>query len=411
MRIIISTTIKDEFSGFKVVTSFKEVRDYENVSLLVINEFNESDFDAGVFITEFYQSRGIKNFIYINERPREAVKTAIVGVSGKTYEDTFYLEDEEELLALAEEVEEERSTELSTVYESAEIVRDFIKRFATGDEAIKAPLYLEQVENALNELSTTTQQQREQIMSMGNSAIKTFERANNVIAGIAEQKKKLELQLNTLMNEKPAKSMKTNQLGGNILFFPTVPYTGTAKMLFIRELSPCRYLTSWMLAYEHYLHYERNKRVKLIFVHQKGYGVAKRYESFCSITQESMHSEILYDENIIATNNPKQEVMRKLFSKQTDIFIVVDRLYGKNDIVTGRVNKLNAIGGRRDLRTYGVKPETCISSSSGNNNAPDSVFYNIPSIGKYPTDPDTQKIAYIQCCPDSFKKLDALLGI
>lgn len=411
MRIIISTTLKDEFSNFKVVDSFKKVRDYDDVSLLVINEFNESDFDAGVFIAEFYQSRGIKNFVYINEHPSEAIKTAIVGVSGRVFEDTFYLDEEEELLALSEEIEEERCTELSTASESAQIVRDFIKRFATGDEAIKAPLYLEQVENALNDLSISNQQQREQIMSMGTSAIKTFERANNVIAGIAEQKKKLEMQLNTLMNETPAKAMKTNQLGGNIFFFPTVPYTGTAKMLFIREVSPCRFLTSWMLAYEHYLHYERNKRVKLIFVHQKGYGVAKRYEPFCSITQESMHSESLYDENIIATNNPKQEVMRKLFSKQVDVFIVVDRLYGKNDIVTGRVNKLTAVGGRRDLKTYNLKPENCIFTLSGNNNTPENAFYTIPSIGKYPTDADTQKIAYIQCCKDSYPKLDKFLGI
>lgn len=411
MRVIVSTELdKSSFSNFVVVQSFTQIRELENVSMIVLHEFKESDFEVGVFLSEFYQN-GVKKFIYINKKPSEAIKAAIIGVRGKTFEDTFYFDDEDELDALAEECFDEECTEISNTLESTRIVKDFIKRFLEDDNTIKAPLYLNQVQSALNDLSNTNQRQTEQIISMGSTAIDTFEKANAVISSIAKQKKVLEDQLRVLTEDKPRNSFHTQPLNGNILFFPTVQYTGTPKMLFIREVAPCRYLTSYILAYEHYLHYEKNKRVKLIFVHQKGNGVAKRYEQFTSITQESMHVTSLYDSNIIATNNPKQDVMKKLFSRPADVFIVVDRLYGQRDIVSGRVNKLNAVSGRADMQRYNLKPDNCIFTFGGTENTPDDTFYTIPIIGKYPQLADVQKVAYMQICKESFEKINKFLGI
>lgn len=70
MRVIVSKTLQDNYQNFVVVDNFKKVRGLSGVTLLVIHNFEESDFDTGVFISEF-KKNGIKNILYINENPMQ----------------------------------------------------------------------------------------------------------------------------------------------------------------------------------------------------------------------------------------------------------------------------------------------------------------------------------------------------
>lgn len=407
MRVIVSKTLQDNYQNFVVVDNFKKVRSLKGVTLLVIHTFDDDAFNFGVFLSEF-KKNGVENIIYINEKPIESVKNTVLGVKGKYFEDEFYFEDEEELLALVEEcgedVEEEGSS-LAVV--STDIIKDFIDRFQSGDSAIKAPVYLEQVREAVNELSVITQQQQTQLLAMGSTAMETFERASMIIQNLAKQKKAIEDSLKTLEESRPAMSTKSS-MQGSIIFYPTYKYTGSARVLVIREYSPCRFLTSFVLAYEHYLHYSKNKKVKLVFVHQKGQGVARKYTEFTSITQESMILDSLYDSEIIATNNPKKDVLKKILSKPADIFIFVDRLYGQQDIVSGRCVKVNAVSGQSDLKRYGIEKKNTIFSVS----KVDDALFTIPNIKNYPVGKDIRSAAYMQICSkEMFTKLDAMLQL
>lgn len=405
MRVIVSTTLQDKFSNFVIVDNFKKIRELKGVTLLVIHNFKESAFDVGVFISEFY-SKGVKDFLYINEAPEASIRAVLVGVSGHVFEDEFYLDDEEELMALIDDLDMDKDETTDLAVASTNIVKDFIQGFARGEERVKAPLYLQQVEDALNELSTITQMQSVQLVDMGTSALQVFDKANTIITNMAKQKQILESQLKELESASVTQTSKPT-FGGNILFFPSYKYVGSAKVLVIRELSPCRYLTSFILAYEHYLHYELNKRVKLVFVHQKGAGVANKYSEYTAITQESMGLESLYDSEIIATNNPKNDVMKRVFSKPADIFIIVDRLYGNQDIVVGRVSKLSAVSGKSDLARFNVKANNCIFSVTKEKES----FITIPTVSNYPSGEDRRHAAYMQVGKDMFSKIDEYLQV
>ena len=65
----------------------------------------------------------------------------------------------------------------------------------------------------------------------------------------------------------------------------------------------------------------------------------------------------LYDGEIVATNNPRREVLG-FVNKPNDVIVVVDRLYGSQDIVTGRITKVNAVSSRSDIARYKLKPRT-----------------------------------------------------
>lgn len=406
MKVIVSTELEDKYDGYIVVRDFNSIKTLKGVTVLIIHKYSEADFDVGVFISNLYNN-GVKHFIYINSDPSKVIKTVLNGVGGIVYDEEFYLEDEDELNALLEDLNMDLSTN-SLVLSSTQIVKDFIEAFSRHEERIQAPAYLGQVSQAVNELSELTHKQELQITEMGSTAIEVFEKASAIIVSMNEQKKILEKQLEEFENTQPSRqAQQSSSFSSAIMFFPTFKYAGTAKVLNVRELSPCRYLTSFLLAYTHYLHYELNKRVKFVIVHQKGKGVSDKYSEFTSITQESMGFGALYDNEIIATNNPKKDVMQKLTHLNDDIVIILDRLYSSTDIISGKVAKVNAVSGLSDVNRYKVKPQSCIFPITAQPNE----LFNIPLIKNYPKEVDMRYAVYSQTCKDQFLKLDALLEL
>ena len=407
MKVIVSTELDDNFTKFVVVGSFKKVKELQGVTTLIIHKYKESDFDAGVFVSQFHNN-GIDQFIYISSSPSSTLQMVLKGVNGYYYEDEFYFEDEEELSTLLEDLgmeDEDENTSLAT--SALNVVNDFVSSFAKGDERIKAPLYLENVTSAVNELSLLTHQQELQLNTMGTSALEVFEKASAIIRNMDAQNKNIEKKLEELENQQSNSFSSKPTFGNSIMFFSPYKYIGNSKILLIREYAPCRYLTSFVMGYLHHLHYVLNRRPKLIFVHQKGAGVSAKYADFTSITQESMGMSSLYDNEIIATNNPKKEVMKDLLTKQNDVIIVVDRLYGNQDIVSGRVTKINAVGSRSDIARYKVRPEDTIFSIT---RQPKELF-TLPTIKNFPTEIDARYAAYTQVLGSKYEILDNKLGL
>lgn len=405
MKVIVSKDLLDNFTHFVVVRNFEELNKLSNVEVVIVHSFEESGLDAGMALSELY-NKGIKLFLYINENPISSLMLAMRGVGGKVYTDEFYLQDEEELTYLVNEVSGLDGNETTEVaLTSAQVIKDFIGSFMRHEDRVNTPLYLEQVQNAIIEIESSVRENNTQLSVIGESALETFNRVSEVINGLNEQKKKLEAMLAKL--EQTPSTPTRAAFSNGVITFPSYKYVGTKKVLLIREVAPCRYLTSFLLAYRHYLQYRLNKRAKLIFVHQKGAYISKKYDKFPSITDESKHMKTLFDESVIATNSPKAEVFKELFEKPEDIFIIVDRLYGNNDIVTGRISKLHAVGGLSDLTRFKLQKNNCIFPVS----AQEGAFFTIPTFNKYPKEQDNRFVGYVQICQDRFNLLDDFLQL
>lgn len=410
MKVIVSSDLEDKFDDYVVVRTLKEVRNLKGVTILIYHKVDGiPDFDVGVFISDFYNN-GIKSFIYINSEPSKVIRTVIKGVGGVTYDDEFYLEDEEELNALVEDLGMDSSDNNSLVLSSTQIVKDFIGAFSRGEERIKAPLYLEQVTQAINELNDLTCRQEIQITEMGSSAIEVFNNASTIITAMNEKRKELAKQLSEFEESQNNRisSSKSSSFSSAIVFFPTFKYVGSAKVLNIKEVSPCRYLTSFLLAYVHHIHYDLNKKVKFIIVLQRGKNLTDKYSDYTLITQESINQECLYKDEIVTTNIPKKDVMHKLTHQDSDdVIIVLDRLFSNTDIISGKIKKLTAVSGYSDISKFGLKPEECIFTISGHSKE----FFYIPLIKNYPKEEDMQYAMYNQTCREHFAKLDKFIDL
>lgn len=407
MRVVVSNALEDKFVNFVVVPNFKKVTELVGVDIVIIHKFDETDFDAGVFISDLNKS-GDKKFVYINDSPTSAMKMLMNGVGGFCFEDEFYLEDEDELVALIEDLDSTAGQQLALAAPALSVLDDFVGGFSRGEDRVKAPIYLAKVKEAVNELSVLTQEQQIQLTTMGESAIEVFQKASQIIRNMNSTNEMIRQKLADLENGMSNASEKS-MFSNNIMFFAPYTYRSNAKLLLIREYAPCRYLTSFVLGYLHHLHYELNRRPKLVFVIQKGAGVMAKYEGeeWPIITQDNMNLATLYDGEIVVTNNPKKEVMKELTSKPNDVFVIVDRLYGSMDIVSGRVVKVNAIGSRSDVARYKVKPEETIFPVT---RQPKQLF-DIPVIKSFPVDIEARYAMYNQVMSDRYSMLDAKIGL
>jgi len=415
MHVIVSDSLKDTFTQFKVVNSLKvalEDASISEIDVLVYHKTGEMDLNAGVWFSKFRSKYPEATVLYICSNPVQAMQMAIHGAKGFYYADEFYLHDEEELLSLVASHKEgtvQVENELAVVNSSLDIVSDFMQAFLQKEPRVNIKGYQDQVSAAINDLVVYTDEQNKQIQSMGNTALTIFGQAETVITTLRKNSDLLKSQLSKLEEHGPISvAGSTAGFSNAATSFPTYRFIGNAKVLCFREWAPTRYLTSFVLAYMRYLHLTKHKRVKLVFVYLRSNGIAKKYDKMTSIVPENYTRDNLYDADTIATNNPKREVMDKLLNRpNNDIVLVVDRLYGNDCIVTGRVKTVGVVSSRSDFDRYAAKPEDCFTSVL---EYPGCLF-TIPTLDRFPIDEDTRYAIYLGQFGTYFAKLDKILGI
>lgn len=411
MNVIVSNKLKDGYEKYKVVTSLKEVSKIKGIECLILHSFSEEDFEVGLFLSDMAK-QGVKKFAYISFKISLIIKMVIGGLDGLIEDADFYYESEDDLDALLDEFFSSEESDLD-FKATSEIIVDFVKGFVNNDDRVKTPVYLEQVNNAVNELVVTNTANELAIKDMGKATVETFKKVSKSISAITEQYHDLEEKLYSLdasaeaIAKQPRYEAPSNS--NAVWAYPTYQYLGSSKILYVREYSPCRYLTSWVLAYANYVNFQLQKKCKVVFIYGRGAGIARKYaKGFTNITSESENNEALYENQLIATNVPKKPVMDALTHTGEALIIIVDRLYGGDSIISGqRITKLSALSGVSDIKRYNVPLDEAIFPVISVQNS----FCTIKHIVNYPLDERTRKSKYFEIMKDSFAKLDKKLGL
>lgn len=399
--------VTSEFKKFKVVKSIREVLELkqtlmnESDNIIVIKDFSDDIFSAGVYISDLKDYITAK-FIYINAKPEAGVKLIITGCSGYYFEEEFYLDDEEELMGLIETLDgtdEDSSCTSLMLNNSIGIITNFMDLYKNNDESVNQPMFLQQVDEAINNLSEITQEQERQIQSLGTTAISIYARASQALKQYKESldtmtKAYEQIELNLKKSE--ASGSKRLSFSNMINSFPTYNYCSVPPLLYIREYSSCKYLTSMVMGYAKYLKTVLHKKPKVIFVYARCADLSLKYnsEEFTSITSDNIRSitDDHYASMFVATNYPTKDVLKKLLEQNNDVFIVVDRLYSDTPIISGRVTSVNAVNGWSDINRFKIKPEDTIFSVLKQT----TQLMLIPPFNKYPDSKEDREFVYMR---------------
>lgn len=425
MRAIVTTDaqIKEkEYKDYIIVDSIKELFSKPDIKEIILHSAIESPFQTSLQINELNKLRDNLRVVYINEEPNSMLRITINGLGGIHVDSMLYFESVDDLNMLFKDFTIMETPE-DIIKGNINILQSFIEEYArtNGDVSI---FYITKAKRALTQLREDTDSQTRQVKAIGNTALEVLGSANEYLLQMQDQYKKLEQQMVAL--EQSANTPRNNFGGGSSsagVFYPTVKLNTSAlamtKVLFIREYSHCRYLTSLLIAYRYYLQYCKNKRVKLVFAVQRGQGTANKYDFTTMITLESMREMSLYANPILAVNVPQKSVIDKIFGRDggnNDIIIFVDRLYAGSDIISAdstNFKRLCAISGSSDIKRYNLRAQNCILTYTG---LEGKEFCCIPHFTRYPQSEDRRLSSYQQLCTDASKsgiylKFDKLLGV
>lgn len=433
-RFIVSKTLsQDNFRNYIVVKNIPElinsitqngVQNYDRVDVLILHDPEDEDFNLTVSLKTLAQ-KGVQCFYYINDNPNETLTLVLTGIANThpTYivdEDSdMYFGDEEELDALIEETSTDSSRgssddkDLPSVDTDIDILSRYIQAYSSDDKIVETPMFRKQAEGAINNLSTLVTNQHTQIRAMGNSSLEILQSSIDTIKALEDSNKTISEQLKRFSEKAQSYSQKRQVLGGTFVY-PSVIYNGLGKVLVVREFSHMMFLTSFVMSLTNYVHYALNKRVKLVIVHTKEATIAKKYQNIGTvITDASKDIKSLYSNEYIVTDCPKKDVMLKLLDAQNDLTIVLDREYGTEPILKGKVSYIYALNGQSEREIFGVKEDSRIitTGTMGGFDANKIIGVLKPIKGYSEMNTSTRSMVYARACQQMYNKILSFVGI
>lgn len=409
MRVIVSCDDLN-LQDYTVVQSYKELLNWKasDIECIILHSSVEDDANTVLNLSSL-QTHGVKTVAYISKSPSQIIKCCIQAIGGICVEDDFYLEDVEELNYLVEQINlsDEENTKVDTIDTSVVVISDFLKAFINHDARLDTPIYLDTVNRAVQNISEQNQLVSKQVKQVGESAIDIFSNLSETLNTMRDSSNIAKKKLDELESQLTQHASQAKFGFQQVFLFPPVNYFGVATVLSICEVSPCRFLTSFLLAYREYLHTKFNKRAKFILLHQKNRRSSMKYkDKFTYIGTETMHKDALLKEPVIVTDTPKEEIMKLLLHQNDEVIIVLDRMYN-DPIMKGKVKTLYAINGESDINRFKLKPTSVIASDNPNQ----QLFMSIPYIESFDTSGSSSLSCYYNMCRDLFNKLNKFLEL
>lgn len=332
MRVIISKE-NPQLKGYIYLKRLEDLKEVKgNIEYLILGDLEDVDIGVLAFLTSFCDFNKPDNILYIASEDKTSLnlKTCIIGLGGKYYDEDFFLESEEDLETLLNEKEEINA--LMTMPGEG-VLKDFKRRFDEGKLQNPTTQYLKVVFNALGDVTEEYNNKKNEIEAISQETISIFKDISRITEDSSKELDTLKEQLNKVIEQvetqgysQPAPTIADNSKG--MIFFPRISAReGTKKILKIRDVGGTKYLFSFLLGFVKFLYEIRYLKPKLIFLEPISDLNDILYKDYTFITRDNYQRTDLYNKkNIIFTSHPTINVMNMLLAEDVkDIFIVVDR--------------------------------------------------------------------------------------
>lgn len=406
MDYLVSKDNSLELDGFKRVSRLKDVVTADSTSIVIINSFEEDSYKGSLHITDLYRKRGVFKFIYVSEHPSDNIRTIVESITGVVEEDESVLDDVDEikdLVSLVEgnslEVVESRLPEIDSGFE---VLSDFITKFEQGDSKLNDPLYLEVVNRAVNDIRRQVEFDAERTDLMGRGVIETYTNTLELINELSKEAESMREQLAEI--EYSSKAIKLGTVE-TLTYYPPITYAGSKPVAVFKEISSCRYLTSYVLGYVNHLQTVRSKRVRLVIVVGKQTNIRDKYKHMFELTKDNYKTAKAVLSTISYTTTPLSTILNYMTKQRDEIVIVLDRTYEKETIIKGRVYLYFGVSSISEIKRENLDRSRCIFPITV---VPD-VFVTVKHIKGFPTNVDSRLDVYERMYNESYNRLDTEL--
>lgn len=415
-KLVVSTN-RFDYINFKCTQSLQNV-DWNNVECLIFHTSRDNDVDTILELSK--AGEVVKKVIYINQQINSLYYGLFAGIEADIYNDESMLADEETLNFLVEDYKKTGMTikapnlDMATISKFvAAVSKESVESLS---KLVKNNLWLQTLESSLKSVETALVRTDEANVGMVEIFNKTSEIIETLQEGQTRTTEEIE-KLSKYLAEVEQKSQGKNQ--NSMFFFTTFQVPNTVpKVLYVRVYSPCRYLLSFIGAYQHYLKMNKQIQSKVLIAVPKLKQYIKKYDSFTRLATETINTRGIQTQEVLVTQEPKPQILNAFFNMHADLYIVIDMMFGDALVQGAKVVQLNAINGVSDIKTFGLKPDKCIITQVGLNS--NIVIPHLKGYSYVAGANDTKSIAnltnkrtkYFENCKDTgYKKLDTLLNL
>lgn len=422
MTQLVVSTNRYEYANFKCIQSLQNL-EWENVSVLIFNSTKDSEVDTILELSKALElskeGSAVEKIIYINQQINSLYYGLFAGAQADIYNDETMLNDEETLEYLVSDYKNTGMT-IKPPKQDVETISKFVATVSKESadslaKLIKNAVWLQTLQNSVENVETAlvrTDDANVGMVEMFNKTSEIIETLQEGQTRTTEEIEKLSKYLEEVEQSSTIKPM-------NLFDFPTFQVPNTiSKVLYIRVFSPCKYLFSFIEAYQHYLKMNKQINSKFLIAVPKLKQFIKKYENLTRLAPETINQRGIQSQELFVTHEPKSQILSAFFNMKADMFIVIDMMFGNALLAGAKVVQFGAVTGLSDIQRYSVDPKRCIISGLGLGS--NIIIPSIPNYGymsaagrtRVAANITNKRTKYFEACKDKgYKHLDLTLGV
>lgn len=360
MADYVITTKDINLGNVKVVRSVKDVVTVTKSSFVVFESSDDLLEDAVSFLVGVVKRVLNTHLVYIASNPVPLIEEVIKGLGSQSLRDDSYLDDLNSYSELIDYLEKGDTSldEDEDISSEISVLDSFVSEQVENLSPIQRSMVQDSYDKVVGTLDEMTSKDvlREQLVNYAH----------------VSRERVVSLEQDLKLKEKEVANLAPR--GGGFLAgtnnYPVYNYSGSAKVLVVKEHSPCRYLTSFLYAFAERQEKVNNIKTKLIVVSSKNYMTELRYKGAfdeANPTTIVQSRGRLMTSTKVYTTTPTAAVMDFLMqSLGYDLYVILDRTDKKEECVAGRgIKTVHAVSNLNHMRALKLEVKNTIVNDLG----------------------------------------------
>ena len=360
MADYVITTKDINLGNVKVVRSVKDVVTVTKSSFVVFESSDDLLEDAVSFLVGVVKRVLTTPLVYIASNPVPLIEEVIKGLGSQSLRDDSYLDDLNSYSELIDYLEKGDTSldEDEDISSEISVLDSFVSEQVENLSPIQRSMVQDSYDKVVGTLDEMTSKDvlREQLVNFAH----------------VSRERVVSLEQDLKLKEKEVANLAPR--GGGFLAgtnnYPVYNYSGSAKVLVVKEHSPCRYLTSFLYAFAERQEKVNNIKTKLIVVSSKNYMTELRYKGAfdeANPTTIVQSRGRLMTSTKVYTTTPTAAVMDFLMqSLGYDLYVILDRTDKKEECVAGRgIKTVHAVSNLNHMRALKLEVKNTIVNDLG----------------------------------------------
>lgn len=389
--------------GVKCIKSFKNI-DWKDVECLIFHSSSDSDMEIMLTLSKI---KGVvPKVIYINSFMNPLYYCIFTGLNADIYDDEQHLLDDGILNFLVDSYKETGmtikppNTDVETLAKSIAIISS--SNVDNIQKLVNNPFWVKTLDTAVSNVDSAIERASQANINM----VDFIREATKYIESLEDGQYKTTQEIEKLKKYLDEIERKQRPNAPFIFSTYTVPVS-VPRVLYIKVVGHCRFLTSFIIAYQHYLKMKKQYSSKILLALPKLKLYMVRYKEMSRLAPDSIDIMNVSASDMYVTYEPKKIVLDTFFGQSNiNIFIVIDMLLGDNLIEGHMVETFTAGSGVSDVKRFNLTPKRTILPMVG---VPDCLI--IPYINGYVNSNEHTRIThYFERCNVIYEKLDMALS-